>query len=275
MHRTANAPAVPPPLAFGLTEGLRAASEYGWFLASRRWLARGRSGAGRPVLVVPGLDAADRSTKPLRNLLSSVGYHAYGWGLGRNVGPAERIITGLDELLLQIRDRHQAPVSVIGQSLGGLLGRELARRHPGAVGRLITLGSQVTMTSLRQSRAWPGLPPARRPAPSAVRLRALDEGAATADPVHVDLQPQRRHRAVGDLPLSRGAAHREHRGLRQPPWTRCAPGRGVRRTRPTGGRGRRLGQVHAAGKPARVLPGLLPRGGVTRMIATGRRGEST
>ena len=153
MHRTANAPAVPPPLAFGLTEGLRAASEYGWFLASRRWLARGRSGAGRPVLVVPGLDAADRSTKPLRNLLSSAGYHAYGWGLGRNVGPAERIITGLDELLLQIRDRHQAPVSVIGQSLGGLLGRELARRHPGAVGRLITLGSQVTMTSLRQSRA--------------------------------------------------------------------------------------------------------------------------
>ena len=48
---------------------------------------------------------------------------------------------------------------------------------------------------------WQGLPPARRPAPSAVRLRVLDEGAATADPVHVDLQPQRRHRAVGDLPL--------------------------------------------------------------------------
>ena len=132
---------------------VRAASEYGWFLASRWWLAQGRSGADRPVLVVPGLDAADRSTKPLRSLLSSAGDHPYGWGLGRNVGPTERIITGLDELLLQIRDRHQAPVSVIGQSLGGLLGRELARRHPGAVDRLITLGSPVTITSLRQSRA--------------------------------------------------------------------------------------------------------------------------
>ena len=44
---------------------------------------------------------------------------------------------------------------MIGQSLGGLLGRELARRHRGAVDRLITLGSQVTMTSLRQSRARP------------------------------------------------------------------------------------------------------------------------
>ena len=153
MYRTTNAAEAPPPLIFGLMEGSRAGSEYGWFLASRRWLARGRHGAGRPVLVLPGLGAADWSTKPLRNLLSSVGYHTYGWGLGRNVGPTETIITGLDELLLKIRDKHQAPVSVIGQSLGGFLARELARRHPGAVDRLITLGSPVTINDLRQSRA--------------------------------------------------------------------------------------------------------------------------
>jgi pimeloyl-ACP methyl ester carboxylesterase len=153
MHQTTNAPVAPPPRIFGLIEGPRAASEYGWFLASRRWLAKGRSGAGRPVLVLPGLEAADWSTKPLRNLLSSVGYHAYGWGLGRNVGPTDRIITGLDEVLLRIRDSHGAPVSVVGQSLGGSLGRELARRHPGAVDRLISLGCPVTITDLRQSRA--------------------------------------------------------------------------------------------------------------------------
>jgi pimeloyl-ACP methyl ester carboxylesterase len=153
MHQTTNAPPAPPPRIFGLMEGSRAASEYGWFLAARQWLAKGRSGAGRAVLVLPGLEAADWSTKPLRTLLSSVGYHTYGWGLGRNVGPTDRIITGLDELLLRIRDTHRAPVSVVGQSLGGSLGRELARRHPGAIDRLISLGTPVTITDLRQSRA--------------------------------------------------------------------------------------------------------------------------
>jgi len=153
VHSAVNTQEMPPPLIFGLSEAARALSEYGWFLSSRWWLARGRDGAGRVVLVLPGLDATDWSTKPLRNLLSSVGYRAYGWGLGRNVGPTERIFTGLDELLLQIQDRHGTPVSVVGQSLGGLLGRELARRHPGAVDRLITLASTVAITSLRQSRA--------------------------------------------------------------------------------------------------------------------------
>ena len=153
MRSATKAREMPPPLIFGLSEGARALSEYGWFLTSRWWLTRGRDGAGRTVLVLPGLEAADWSTKPLRNLLSSVGYRAYGWGLGPNVGPTERILTGLDELLVQIRDRHHTPVSVVGQSLGGLLGRELALRHPGAVDRLITLGTTVAITSLRQSRA--------------------------------------------------------------------------------------------------------------------------
>lgn len=42
---------------------------------------------------------------------------------------------------------------VIGQSLGGILGRELARRNPGGVGRLVTLGSPMSLTVRRQSRA--------------------------------------------------------------------------------------------------------------------------
>jgi pimeloyl-ACP methyl ester carboxylesterase len=143
----------PPPLVLGLVEGARVVSEVGWFLSVRHWLAKGRDGAGRPVLVIPGLRASDWSTRSLRSLLRSVNYDAHGWGLGINIGPTQAIVSGLDELLLSIRDRHDAPVSVVGQSLGGFMGAELARRNPGAVDRLITLGGPMAIVDLRQSRA--------------------------------------------------------------------------------------------------------------------------
>lgn len=143
-----------PSLLWGLTEGSRSLSEFGWFLGSRSWLARSHVGDGRPVMVLPGLMASDSSTAPLRALLRSVGYRTYAWGLGVDVGPTERIIDGLDSRLAYIRDRNDGrQVSVIGQSLGGLLGRELARRNPGAIDRIISLGSPVNLTDRSQSRA--------------------------------------------------------------------------------------------------------------------------
>ena len=155
MTRVTNVPVAPPHPVFGLAEGSRALSELGWFVLARRWLERGRSGHGRAVVVLPGQLADDWTTAPLRRLLSSVGYQTYGWRLGPNIGPTPKIIRGLDRLIGEIGDRHRGPVSVIGQSLGGFLGAELERRHPGAVDRLITLGSPIAMTSPRQSRGHP------------------------------------------------------------------------------------------------------------------------
>jgi pimeloyl-ACP methyl ester carboxylesterase len=154
MSRFTNVPLAPPHPVFGLAEGSRALSELGWLVLARRWLARARNGHGRPVLVLPGQLADDWTTAPLRRLLSSVGYQTYGWRLGLNIGPTPRIIGGLDRLIGELGDRHRGPVSVIGQSLGGFLGAELERRHPGAVDRLITLGSPVAITSPCQSRGY-------------------------------------------------------------------------------------------------------------------------
>src|SRR6201993_313260 len=147
-----SAAAGPPPAVWALLEAPRALAEYASFAAITRLLAASRQGHNRPVLVLPGLLAGDRSTRPLRRLLTSAGYTAYPWRLGTNIGPTRRIIGGMDAVLGEITDRHSEPASVIGWSLGGLLGHDLVSRHPEAVDRLITLGSPLYSTDPSQSR---------------------------------------------------------------------------------------------------------------------------
>jgi pimeloyl-ACP methyl ester carboxylesterase len=147
-----SAAAGPPRAVLALLEAPRALAECASFTALAPLLAAGREGHGRPVLVLPGLLANDHSTRPLRRLLNSTGYAAYGWRLGTNIGPTRRIIRGMDAVLDEITDRHGQPASVLGWSLGGMFGYDLARRHRGAVERLITLGSPLYIADARQSR---------------------------------------------------------------------------------------------------------------------------
>lgn len=155
MPREVSAPIRPPSALWSLTDGSRATGELAWFACSAPWLAsRKHRGGGRPVLVLPGFLAGDGTTVPLRRMLERHGYSVYGWGLGRNVGPTPEAIAGLEALFRDVRNRHDgAPVSLIGQSLGGLFAREVARRFPGEVDRIISLGSPVSITSPEQSRA--------------------------------------------------------------------------------------------------------------------------
>lgn len=147
-------PRVKPPHAmYTMAEGSRAFAEYLSFYAMKRSLASAPRGNGAPVLVLPGLMVGDVTTVPLRRLLTDHGYVPYAWGLGANVGPTRRIVDGLDALLDRATSTHGRPVSVVGWSLGGLLGRDLALRHPDEVDRLITLGCPLGITHTRQSRA--------------------------------------------------------------------------------------------------------------------------
>ena len=145
----------PPPAVLALLEAPRALAEYASFTALTRPLSVGRAGHSRPVLVLPGLLADDRSTRPLRRLLNRAGYAAYGWRLGTNVGPTRRIISGMEAVLDEITERHGEPASVIGWSLGGMLGHDVAGRRPEAVDRLITLGSPLYIADPSQSRGSP------------------------------------------------------------------------------------------------------------------------
>jgi pimeloyl-ACP methyl ester carboxylesterase len=128
----------PARLLFGL-EAPRAAAEFALFAAA--WPATGLipRGDGHGVLVLPGWLTGDAATLPLRRVLRRLGYAAYGWELGRNVGRGHE--AGLRERLLAVHTITRAPVSLVGISLGGVLARSLAREHPELVRRVVTLAS--------------------------------------------------------------------------------------------------------------------------------------
>lgn len=105
-------------------------------------LLQGERGHGRPVLVLPGRGFGDETTLPLRAYLRSKGYRPSGWGLGRN-GFTARTATGPLVDLLEARGAREEPWALVGQSMGGHLAREVARRRPDLVDRVVTIGSPV------------------------------------------------------------------------------------------------------------------------------------
>lgn len=150
---TLERPGTAPPLGLYVTDIPRAVVEYGQLVSLLPLQRLLPVGDGHPVLVLPGLLAGDGSTWTLRSLLRRLGYRAFGWRLGMNIGPTAKVVTGMADRLDALHTRYEAPVTVIGWSLGGIFARTLARRHPSAVRQVITLGSPYRIAHESQSRA--------------------------------------------------------------------------------------------------------------------------
>jgi pimeloyl-ACP methyl ester carboxylesterase len=142
-----------PALPLYLSEPGRAVADFGLYLAARPLLPRLPRGDGHPVLVLPGLLADDMSTRALRTTLRRLDYRVHGWGLGRNIGPTAACVNGLRDRLDYLHGRYRRPVTLIGWSLGGIFARDLARRSPGSVRQVITLGSPFRIARHSQTRA--------------------------------------------------------------------------------------------------------------------------
>ncbi len=147
-------PTEPPSRALMLLEG-RAVAELGAFFSMLPLLRRAPRGDGHPVLVLPGLGASDVSTQPLRAFLRDRGYRVHGWKLGTNRGPRPGVEDQLQARLDEIYRRYERrKVSLVGWSLGGVLGRELSRRASNQVRMVITLGSPFAGAP-RSNNVWP------------------------------------------------------------------------------------------------------------------------
>lgn len=106
-------------------------------------LAAAPRGDGHVVVDIPGWRAPEVSGAPLRGYLRALGYDARGWGFGTNLGDPRRDVERLAESVLDLVDEGGSPVSLVGWSLGGVIAREVARRHPESVRRVITYGTPV------------------------------------------------------------------------------------------------------------------------------------
>jgi pimeloyl-ACP methyl ester carboxylesterase len=131
----------PPAEALNLTEPFRAMAELAMLPWAESWLSSVRGGDGHPVIVIPGFTVGDRSTVVLRKFLSRLGYLPCGWKQGVNFGVRPELFEGLSELLSGLHQEYGCRISLVGQSLGGIYARELAKVNPDAVRQVITLGS--------------------------------------------------------------------------------------------------------------------------------------
>jgi dienelactone hydrolase len=130
----------PPSLLLVLAE-TRALFEFNASILLSPLLMRAPRGDGHPVLALPGFLASDLSMAPMRRYLKQLGYDAYAWKMGRNLGGIASRRNALKKLLTDIHDAAGRKVSIVGWSLGGIYARDLALQMPEMVRSVITLGS--------------------------------------------------------------------------------------------------------------------------------------
>lgn len=140
-------------------------------------------GDGHAVLVVPGFGVGDASTRPLRKVLTRLGYAAQGWDQGVNLGMRPAVKDALNARLASLSERH-GPVSLIGWSLGGVFVRELARHQARHVRRVFTLGSPINLR------------------PDANNMMALFRLMNAGRPVNLDLDGFRRRITPPPVPCT-------------------------------------------------------------------------
>ena len=109
---------------------------YSWPLL----LQQAPRGDGHPVMVLPGFLGGDDSTLILRRFLTRLGYVSLPWLHGHNLGRL-RQFDGAMRRFYRAYHASGERISLIGQSLGGIYAREIAREFPDAVRCVITLGS--------------------------------------------------------------------------------------------------------------------------------------
>ncbi|NTZ42844.1 alpha/beta hydrolase [Altererythrobacter sp. SALINAS58] len=131
--------------------------ELGHFLEPARRLIRNvevrRATHPRMVMLLPGFGAHPLRMRYMAQHLERAGHTVKRWGQGFNMGFAPERFEKLEERLVDLHERGQGKVFLVGWSLGGIFARELAKRHPDKVAKVITMGSPFS-GSPRANNAW-------------------------------------------------------------------------------------------------------------------------
>lgn len=95
------------------------------------------------VVLVPGFLATDHYLYEMYYWLRRIGYRPYLSGIGWNAECLNTLVERLSETIAKAQAETGGPVHLIGHSLGGLLSRSAAARHPERVASVIALGSPI------------------------------------------------------------------------------------------------------------------------------------
>lgn len=114
-------------------------------------LARARS--PRTVMILPGFGTNPMRMRYFARRLEDAGHTVKRWGCGYNWGFSDDLFERLEARLIDLHDRTGEPVVLVGWSLGGLYARELAKRCPDSVAKVISMGAPFS-GSLRANNVW-------------------------------------------------------------------------------------------------------------------------
>lgn len=103
-------------------------------------------------MVIPGFIAGDRTTMELRRALAEAGFRVHPWRQGINWGARADTLDRLRRALAAVPG--DAPVLLVGWSLGGLYARELARAEPERVRAVVTLGTPMSGDLRQVTNVW-------------------------------------------------------------------------------------------------------------------------
>lgn len=107
----------------------------------------------RMVMILPGFGSNPIRMRYFARRLEDAGHTVKRWGCGYNWGFSHDLFERLEARLEDLHARAGEPVVLIGWSLGGIYARELAKRRPEAVAKVISMGSPFSV-SLRANNVW-------------------------------------------------------------------------------------------------------------------------
>lgn len=107
----------------------------------------------KTVMLLPGFGAHPLRMRNMARQMERAGHTAKRWGLGFNFGATASRFAQVEDRLCEIHARAGEPIVLVGWSLGGVIARELAKRHPDKVCKVITMGSPFS-GSPRANNGW-------------------------------------------------------------------------------------------------------------------------
>jgi pimeloyl-ACP methyl ester carboxylesterase len=107
----------------------------------------------RVVMLLPGFGTHPLRMRYMAQKLEEAGHTVKRWGLGWNLGPSEENFALLEQRVAQLHQRYGQQVVLVGWSLGGIFAREIAKRHPEHIAKVVTMGSPFS-GSMYANNAW-------------------------------------------------------------------------------------------------------------------------